>query len=446
VNVAAPVKRSAAPAPMTAMAPMAPMARMTRMTPTTPTTPTIPMAPLASATRTIAARALFAGAFALLALAAFAPAGSAHATAYKAVLLVPADDARLERSRLERAVLGQPTGPVADAVQVALKEGETELQTAGASLVLDTVPVADAAAARAALAKAEKAGVAAVLADLPAAWLPALADAGKLPLINIGAAADALRGADCRRNLFHTAPSDRMRADALAQTLVARHWRNILLLTGPSAEDAQRSLTAQAAIKRYGLKLVATKPFKLSADPRERDLANPALLTGPSVGAYDAVWVVDSDGEFAQGLPYRTALPRPVVGDGGLVAVAWSSRFDRFGAPQVSRRLLKAAGRRMESHDWQAWIAGKALVAAAVKAPKGPVAAFQKALGEVDIDGSKGVAMAFRPWDGQLRQTLLLSDGQAVIGQAPIEGVLHPKNVLDTLGGDAPEKLCKGRT
>jgi ABC transporter substrate binding protein (PQQ-dependent alcohol dehydrogenase system) len=51
--------------------------------------------------------------------------------------------------------------------------------------------------------------------------------------------------------------------------------------------------------------------------------------------------------------------------------------------------------------------------------------------------------MSFRPWDGQLRQPLLLTDGQGVISTAPVEGVLHPKNALDTLGADAPEKLCK---
>jgi hypothetical protein len=51
--------------------------------------------------------------------------------------------------------------------------------------------------------------------------------------------------------------------------------------------------------------------------------------------------------------------------------------------------------------------------------------------------------MSFRPWDGQLRQPLQLTDGQGVIGTAPIEGLLHPSEVLDTLGADAPEKLCK---
>ena len=371
---------------------------------------------------------------------------AAQAAAFKAVLIVPADDARLQRSRLERALPGHPTGPAADALAVAVTEGKLELDAAGASLTTETVAVADAAAAKAAAGRAEKAGAAAVLTDLPAAWTLAAADGTKLPVLNIATAADTLRAADCRANLLHIGPSERMRADALAQTLVARNWRNVLLLTGMGEIDRERNAVAAASIKRYGLKLVASKPYKLSADPRERDLANPALLTGAAGGiSYDVVWVVDADGEFATTLPYRTALPRPVVGDGGLVAVAWSPRYDRFGAPQVTRRLTKAAGRPMAAHDWSAWMAGKALVAAAVAAPKGPTAAFAKALAAAEIDGSKGVAMGFRPWDGQLRQPLLMSDSQSVIGTAPIDGILHPGNALDTLGADAPEKLCKAR-
>ena len=34
-----------------------------------------------------------------------------------------------------------------------------------------------------------------------------------------------------------------------------------------------RGAAAAASIQRYGLKLVGRKPFKLSADPRERDLS-----------------------------------------------------------------------------------------------------------------------------------------------------------------------------
>ena len=54
------------------------------------------------------------------------------------------------------------------------------------------------------------------------------------------------------------------------------------------------------------------------------------------------------------------------------------------------------------------------------------------------------LAMVYDREMGLMR--LLLTDGQGVIGQAPADGMLHPKNTLDTLGADAPEKLCKARS
>jgi ABC transporter substrate binding protein (PQQ-dependent alcohol dehydrogenase system) len=378
---------------------------------------------------------------ATLGLALAAAACLAQAATLKATLIAPQDDPRLERSRAERAYLGHPTGPASDGLQVALDEGQFELEAAGAAVTLDTQEAADLAAAKSAAVAAEKAGAAVLLTDLPADWTLAVADAVKVPVLNLSATDDRLRQQDCRARLFHLIPSERMRTDALAQTLLSRKWNKLLLLAGPSPADQQRAATVQATMKRYGMQLVASKPYKLSADPRERDLANPLLLTAGT--AYDAVWVVDSDGEFARTLPYRTVLPRPVVGDAGLVAVAWHAQFERFGAPQVSRRFAKATKRAMTDHDWAAWMAGKALVAVATAAPKGPNAAWAQALAKTPLDGSKGTNLTFRAWDGQLRQTLLLTDGQGVIAQSPVEGVLHPTNVLDTLGADAPEKLCK---
>ncbi|MBA3623588.1 MAG: ABC transporter substrate-binding protein [Methylibium sp.] len=375
------------------------------------------------------------------ALTLSAAALAAQAATLKATLIVPDDDERLDRSRAERAYLGHPTGPAEDGVKLALEEGQFELDAGGAAVEVQTEEAADLAAARTTAVAAEKAGAAVLIADLPAEWLLAVTDAVKIPVLNVSAAADPLRGANCRANLFHIMPSERMRADALAQTLLSRKWSKLLLLVGSSPIDQQRAQVVQAALKRYGLQVVANKPFKLSADPRERNLANPLLLTAGT--QYDAVWVVDSDGEFARALPYRTVLPRPVVGDAGLVPVGWHAQFERFGAPQVSRRFHKATDRPMTAHDWSAWMAGKALVALASAHPKGPNTAWQQALGKAQLDGSKGVSMTFRPWDGQLRQPMLLTDGQGVISQAPIEGILHPTNVLDTLGTDAGEKLCK---
>jgi hypothetical protein len=38
---------------------------------------------------------------------------------------------------------------------------------------------------------------------------------------------------------------------------------------------------------------------------------------------------------------------------------------------------------------------------------------------------------------------VLLSTERSLVAVAPIEGYLHPKNELDTLGFDAPETACR---
>ncbi len=369
---------------------------------------------------------------------------AAQAADWQVTLIEQANSPQLDRTRLERAYLGHPAGLAADGVMVALDEAQFELESAKARIVLKTDAVADMAQARSAAQKAEKSGASALLVNLPADWVVAVAGAVKLPVLNVGASDDRLRERDCAANLYHLLPSERMRSDAIGQALLARKWTQVLLLSGPSSEDGQRSAVALATIKRYGLKLVASKPFKLSTDPRERSLANVTLLTANL--AYDAVWVIDSDGEFARSLPYNTALARPVVGDAGLVALAWNAQYERFGAPQVSRRFAKAAKRAMTSHDWAGWMAGKALIAVAAAQTKVDPAAVGKALLQANLDGSKGIAMQFRPWDRQLRQPLLLSDGQGVLATMPLEGVMHPRNTLDTLGADEPEKLCQPKS
>ena len=374
-------------------------------------------------------------------------AGQAGAATLLIGVLQRADDERLDPKRVELAYPTQPGGSLAQAVEVAVKESAFELDAAKLPVKVDLRSARSADDAKLQLQQLAKAGAAAVVLDLPAAWIAAAASSVNLPLLNAGEADEAPRQQACSANLFHTLPGERMRADAVAQTLLARKWSRVLVLHGPTPADATRLALVQAALKRYGLKPVAVRAFKLSADPRERDLANPLLLTGgASTGDYDAVWVVDSDFEFARSLPYRTALPRPVVGDAGLVAEAWAPHFERFGAPQLARRFARAAQRPMTGPDWAAYMAAKAVLQAALEQPASASAAqVTKALTRADftLDGFKGVRLSFRAWDRQLRQPLLLTDGVGVIGSAPVDGVMHPKNVLDTLGADAPESLCK---
>ena len=96
--------------------------------------------------------------------------------------------------------------------------------------------------------------------------------------------------------------------------------------------------------------------------------------------------------------------------------------------------------------DWAAYMGAKALLQAALDSPSDVSAsALLKAMRRADftLDGVKGVRLSFRAWDHQMRQPLLLTDGLWTIGSAPVDGVMHPKNVLDTLGTDAPESPCK---
>ncbi len=368
---------------------------------------------------------------------------TAHAASWSVTLLEDQDAPEQTKQRLERAYLGHAGGPSVEGWSLALADARFELDAAKTQIHWKAHSVSSLDAARTAAQQAEKAGQQALVVNLPAAWVAAVSAAVKLPVINVGSGTDALREAQCQRNLLHTLPSDRMRADALAQALVSRKWMQVLLLTGPTDEDRVRAATAHASLRRYGLKVVEQRAFKLSADPRERDLANPRLLTS-SVN-YDAVWVVDSDGEFARSLPYNIQAARPVVGDAGMAALAWHAQYERYGAPQVSRRFARAYQRAMTQQDWASWMAGKALSQAASGLPKAGPAELLAALNRLTLDGSKGVSLQFRPWDGQLQQTLLLTDGQGVVGIAPVEGVLHPHNVLDTLGADGPEKRCPNR-
>jgi ABC transporter substrate binding protein (PQQ-dependent alcohol dehydrogenase system) len=375
----------------------------------------------------------------------FVASTAAQAASLVVGVLQRADDERLNAKRVELAYPFQPGGALTQAAEMAIKESAFELDAAKLQVKLEVRSARSADEAKAMLQQLSKAGAAAVVLDLPAAWMN-IAGSVTMPLFNAGDADESPRQQGCAANLFHTLPSDRMRADAVAQTLLARKWSRVLVLQGPRSEDAAQLALVQAAIKRYGLNTVAVRPFKSSADPRERDLGNTLLLTGNA--DYDVVWVIDADFEFARGLPYKTSLPRPVVGDAGMVAEAWAPHFERFGAPQLARRFARAANRPMTGPDWAAYMATKAVLQAALEQAANPSSAqILRALTRADftLDGFKGVRLSFRPWDRQLRQPLLMTDGMGVIGTAPVEGVMHPKNVLDTLGVDAPESACKAR-
>lgn len=361
-----------------------------------------------------------------------------------------ANDPRYSPRQLERAYPEHPGGRVLDAVRMSVEDTAMELQEEGVVLKLRDVQLADARALPKALAELKTARVQHIIADLPPEVLSALVQQAPTILngamvLNVSSDSDALRNEACSGAMLHTYPSRQMLTDALAQYLAARNWRKVLLLQGPLPADQLQAAAMVSSARRYGLKILQTKPFKFSGDPRDRDLFNTRLLTNER--DHDVVAVMDSQGEFARTLPYATQWPRPVMGSNGLMAMAWHPQWERNGGPQISRRFQKISNRSMQNQDWAAWMAIKAVAAGLVGNPKADISQQLKKLrgGELFVDGNKGPRLSFRSWDGQLRQPILLGHGDGIVGLAPLEGVLHPTEVMDTLGMDQKESKCRTR-
>ncbi|WP_231914878.1 ABC transporter substrate-binding protein [Methylomonas sp. DH-1] len=273
------------------------------------------------------------------------------------------------------------------------------------------------------------------LADLPAAK-------NKL-LFDVANSGDELRNADCRRNVLHILPSRAMRADALAQYMLKKRWQNWFLVVGPAAEDKLYAAAIKRAAKRFGTKLVAEKEWNQDYDARRTAQADVPVFT--QVDDYDVLVVADEQGLFGEYLDYRTWKPRPVIGTQGLTATAWHRTHEQWGAVQLQNRFKQAAGRWMDEQDYAAYLAVRAIGEASIRTKSNQMPVLKDYLlsDAFALQGYKGMPLSFRKWDGQLRQPVLLAAPRSLVAVAPIEGFLHPKTELDTLGFDQPETGCK---
>ncbi len=340
-------------------------------------------------------------------------------------------------------LIAPPPVITADAARMAVEDLRFTTDAVGLTVTLD----AQAVAAEDLLATAQgmaAAGDAVLVLDLPGSDVAAVAQALKdqpVLLVNATAPEDSLRTA-CHANIIHSGPSLRQETDAFAQYLRAMNWENVLILQGENPADADLADAFVASVERLRLTVVDRRPFTLAADPQSREGNNIKLLTADA--DYDVVFVADTRGEFARYVPYATLLPRPVIGSVGLTAGAWHWALERDGATQVSSRFDKLTGRKMQPADWDVWIAVKSLISAAVKSPGATPPELRAFLTseKLKLDGSKGVTLNYRPWDGQMRQPVLLATSEAVIAIAPIEGFSHQTNRLDTLGTDEAEFVC----
>jgi ABC transporter substrate binding protein (PQQ-dependent alcohol dehydrogenase system) len=305
----------------------------------------------------------------------------------------------------------------------------------------------------AALAGLTEQHVGLALIDLPAAPLLKLADDGRdkgFTFFNIAAPDDALRNAQCRSDIINVAPSRAMLADALAQYLVWKKWTRWLLVLGSHPEDAALADAYRRAAKRFGARIVQERVYKDTGESRQTDSGivqtqqqMPVFTQGAP--EYDVLIAADENEVFAGYLPYRTWDPRPVAGSAGLRPVSWDPSSESWGGSQLQDRFVRRFHRNMTPLDMQAWTAvrmiGEAASHAGTADPKAIMAYMQGP--DFAVAAYKGQKLTLRPWDWQLRQPILLSDGRTVVSISPQHGFLHQVTELDTLGFDRPESTCK---
>lgn len=274
------------------------------------------------------------------------------------------------------------------------------------------------------------------IADLPEAQ-------GAL-LFNTSSGAPDLRSNDCRANLFHSAASDPMRTDALAQIFVQKRWRDLVMITGIHPQDQQYADAMRRSIAKFGLTLEAEKSWVFDADMR-RNAAQEVPLFTQEFGDYDALILADEVHDFGRYVLYNTWSARPVTGSEGLSALTWSHVVEQWGAAQLQSRFSQAHNRPMRAQDYAAWAALRTLGEAVTRTNAADPDSLRSYIlsPEFELAGFKGRPLSYRDWNGQLRQPIAIAHARALVATAPLEGFLHQFNELDTLGLDRSESQCK---
>lgn len=260
---------------------------------------------------------------------------------------------------------------------------------------------------------------------------------------NIGASEDILRVEECRKNILHLVPSYAMKADALAQYLITKRWKEWFLVVGQRDADREFAAAIRRAAKKFGAKIKKEKVWDYGPDARRTAQADVPVFTQKV--DYDVLIVADVVGEFGEYLMYRTWEPKIVAGTQGLSPVTWHRTHEIWGAAQMQSRFLKSYKRPMSEQEYNAWSAVRTIGEAAThtKSSDATVMANYMRSENFKLAGYKGQKMTFRNWNGQLRQPVLLVWAKSLVSVSPQEQFLHQRSQLDSLGYDKPESKCK---
>lgn len=357
----------------------------------------------------------------------------------------------VKRSYPETYLDQPPSDEGIQGARLALADNNTTGRFTGQTYRIDEAIVPDAAAVLAAFKKSLAEGRRNFVTDLPAPLLLQVADlpeARDATLIDATDSDDLLRAEGCRRNVLHVLPSRAMLADALMQYLVVKSWKRIMLVSGKDPADKLYADAIRLSAKKFQVRIAADKPWTFNPALQQADTGHFQVnteVTSLTQGvSYDVLVVADEVDNFGDDLSYRMESPRPVAGTQGLVPTAWARPYDEMASTQLQARFLKQAHRWMTPRDYGGWLAVRAFGEAATRASSSDPAKIAAFLHGKDFElaGYKGPPLTFRPWDGQLRQPVLLADERSLVSVSPQPGFLHQFYETDTLGVDQPESKC----
>ncbi|HEV7509172.1 MAG TPA: hypothetical protein VGS07_30125 [Thermoanaerobaculia bacterium] len=134
--------------------------------------------------------------------------------------------------------------------------------------------------------------------------------------------------------------------------------------------------------------------------PKQETKAVFLAATTPSSGL---AWDVTSSPAFRQQALGRSKDRRD------LHVADWHSGLMKFGAEELNVRFRRRFGQPMDERSWHGWVAVKCAVELALRYPGGDP---RERIGDLRLDGHKGMMLSFDPQDRHLIQPVYVVDSQ----------------------------------
>jgi hypothetical protein len=147
----------------------------------------------------------------------------------------------------------------------------------------------------------------------------------------------------------------------------------------------------------------------IGAAPPQRETKALFLAAVPGASAPEPAWNVTASPAFRQQALARHADRKD------LRAVDWHPGLMKFGAEELNVRFHRRFDQPMDERSWHGWVAVKCAVELALRYPGGNP---KERIGELRLDGHKGMMLRFDSQDRHLVQPVYLVDAEGRMVEA----------------------------